>query len=254
MELQDSDRMLVERREADFLNFLIDIGIANPTRVSRADLVAIQEFLERNEEELVLFGEKDASGMKHDIPNKNLEKLGTLLGSEAEQEESEIESCLDVARMVIKVLKEKTGFPITGAIVSGSRMDKGKMPRFDSDLDIHLFVNTRELVVGSDSQLDRWQEIVDQMDLPFPVSVNGALCRNRRLWPDYKFVDEKCVPIWAWNVRSIRFVGTLTVAGVDYVDDAATKYLVDWASAPAVEIIRKERIRELEERIGRLIA
>lgn len=246
------DQELVDRREADFINFLIDKGVINRSRISQADKDIIQELLERNEEEIVLFGEKE-DGKEHQIPQNKTDKIKVLLGSGDEQKPEAIEKNMEIAKKVLEMLKERSGFPVTGIIAYGSRMDKRKNPTEASDLDIAVYVNSRDLLVGTETQLDKWEELIREMKFPIQVSISCAYDRKMLIQNISKPENNTPENRWRWNPGALKFVGKLYVGGKELSDEEATKYIKDQLSTPEWDKAKDECILEIEKRIGYLV-
>ncbi len=246
------DQELVDRREAEFINFLVDKGIINKTRISQVDKDIIYELLARNEEEIVLFGEKE-DGKEHQIPQDKIDKIKVLLGSGEEQKPEAIEKNMEIAKKVLEMLKEKSGFPVTGIIVYGSRMDKRKNPTEASDLDIVVYINSRDLLVGTETQLDKWEALIREMRLPIQVNISCAYDRKMLIQSISSPGNNLPESRWRWNPSALKFIGTLYVDGKELSDDEVTKYIRDQLSTPEWDKAKDECILEIEKRIGYLV-
>ena len=252
------DRETVDRKEADFINFLVDEKCIDPKRISEADKVIVRELLERNKEQIAKFGTKSTDGQTYSVPQEYRDKIKTLLGYREKQTPEEINKNLEIAQEIIKKLSERSGFAVTGAIVCGSRVDVNKIPRQNSDLDLCIYVDTADFSKMPTSKflkaIDEWNETIAQAKYPFQVMIDDVY--DQRDLSGVLDTDKEgySVPFWAWNPESFQFVGSFNIEGVYFDGKQATDYVKNIFRSDKMDSKREENIRTTENAIAILMS
>ncbi len=251
MDLRNDSPTIVDIQEASLLNNLVERGVVDPLKVERADLVELGEMIIRYYEDIADFGSIDDQGKEYEVPKKILKKINVLFGDREKREPDEIERIEADTQKIIDYLAVKTGLPITGAIVHGSRADLDKRPQDTSDLDICLYINTR----GFDKkriEMLVWQVWTKALNLPYKVKINEVFDRDN-------FLDEVdttegkgiYVPFWGWNPEAFRFVGKMMIGPKELTGVEATNYLRTKLKSDEMQRRRKRKIMFIESEIER---
>lgn len=241
IDLRNDSSTEVDRVEAEFINRLIDKGVILPEQIGKADLIVMGELIGRYGNEMALLGKKDEVGIVHETPKYVEDKIKTLLGYREIQDPEKIKESLEISRKIVSELREKTGLPITGAIVCGSRINSEKMPREDSDLDMYLYINSHDRIWNRAIQ-EGWEKIISEMKLPIRVSINGDFNRDSMTEELSQVEYRNHVSDWGWNPKAFEFVGSMFLAYKELKDGEATSYLRGKMSTKVMDQIRKRQV------------
>lgn len=253
LSLRNEEVSVADRQEAEFINDLVDKGIIDKNRISKADRYTIGELLIRNTEDIKMFGAQHEDGRPFEVSEKRLRKIETLLGSREPQPEGEIEQKIKDTRKILETLREKTGLPFVGAIVCGSRMDENKKVRENSDLDLEPVIDFGNENLKDTVQEGKWKKIIEEMDLPYEVSITRFYYYDSLTSEvDNTPGDYINVPFWGWNPEAFKYVGELKMGERLMGDDEATEYLKEIMKSEGMEQRRNNRIQVAEKEIERL--
>lgn len=252
-DLRNETASPAEVNQAQLLNDLIDKGILDRTKVEEADLVDLGEMIIRYYEDIADYKLPDDTGKVHELPEKVVKKLKTLFGDREKRPEEEVEKVVESTREIIEFLKMRTGLPISGAIVHGSRMDIEKRPRTDSDLDLCLFIDQQDFDKRRVEMLI-WQVWIKELKLPYKVKINEVYDRDNFLSEvDINTDKSNYVPFWGWNPESFRFVGKMKFGYKELTDDEVTAYLKAKLSSDEMQRRRKWKVKFAESEIERFM-